>query len=61
MKKAVLAIGLSMLVSTAAWADGPGAPMMEPEVVRTETAATASDSWVVLLLTAAVVAAALSN
>ncbi|RMD88486.1 MAG: hypothetical protein D6811_13840 [Alphaproteobacteria bacterium] len=61
MKHAAFAIGLSILASGAAWADGPGAPMMEPEVVRTETAATASDDWVVLLLTAAVVVAAVSN
>lgn len=61
MKKIVLATGLSLLASTAVLADGPGQAMMEPQVIREQTAASSSHDWVVLLLTAAVIAAVVSK
>ena len=61
MKRLVLAVALSYLAAPA-FADGPSVPIIEPEVIIVETAASSGgDNWVGILLTLIVFGAALAR
>ncbi|MBV0913606.1 hypothetical protein [Anianabacter salinae] len=60
--RTVVSVLLCALCPLTASADGPGATIiMEPAIIRHEAAATADQSWVVLLLALAAAVAAVAR
>lgn len=61
MKALALTLALTAAMSQTALAGGLPEPAMEPAVIAADTASSAGDDWVGILMTALVFAAALSK